>query len=127
MPGADDFPPLRETATQTYMGPSGIFRTFKMAKKAAARKKTKAAKRAPATKNAAKPKGRALRTPEATIALVNAGVHDFTNLATAVRAYLELLQTQSKLEDTQRYYVDRAREQVEMMVDLMRELKEKLN
>lgn len=58
--------------------------------------------------------------------LFNAGMHDFTNLATAVRAYLELLSSQGSLDEKQKYYVARAREQVEMMVDLVRELKDKL-
>lgn len=53
-------------------------------------------------------------------------MHDLTNLATAIRAYLELLISQSALQDKQKYYVDRAREQVEMMVNLVREMRDKM-
>ena len=56
----------------------------------------------------------------------NAGMHDFTNLATALRAYLELLASHGTLDEKQKYYVARSREQVEMLIDLVRELKEKL-
>ncbi len=98
-----------------------------MARKAPPRKKARKAKRTQGRARPAKRKVAKLRSPAATVALVNAGVHDFTNLATAVRAYLELMTSQGRLEEKQKYYLDRAREQVEMMVDLMRELKEKLN
>lgn len=102
-----------------------------MARKASPGKKAKKSERAAGRKGGrSKPKARKavrLQTPDATLALVNAGMHDFTNLATAVRAYLELLTSQGALAEKQQYYVTRAREQVEMMVDLMAELKEKLN
>jgi len=98
-----------------------------MAKKAPSGRKAKKPQRARATSKRPKPKRPRLRSPEATVALVNAGVHDFTNLATAVRAYLELMDSQGRLEEKQKYYLERAREQVEMMVDLVREIKEKIN
>ena len=98
-----------------------------MAKKAPSGRKAKKPKRARATSKRPKPKRPRLRSPAATVALVNAGVHDFTNLATAVRAYLELMDSQGRLEEKQKYYLERAREQVEMMVDLVREIKEKIN
>lgn len=98
-----------------------------MAKKARRPKKsTRAKKTSSRTKRKAK-KGSGAGRTNGSLQLVNAGMHDMTNLATAVKAYLELLTSQSVLDDKQKYYVDRAREQVEMMVDLVRELKEKLN
>jgi signal transduction histidine kinase len=78
-------------------------------------KKPKGAKKAPAARSSTIDGG-----------VFNAGMHDFTNLATAVRAYLELLSSQGALDEKQKYYVARSREQVEMMIDLVRELKEKL-
>jgi signal transduction histidine kinase len=54
---------------------------------------------------------------------VSGAMHDLTNLATAMRAYLELLETQSTLEPRQRYYLDRTKEQVENMVETVRDLR----
>jgi hypothetical protein len=88
--------------------------------KKAGRAKRATPKKAPAKKGTAR-----AGTPNYK-ALINTGMHDFTNLATAVRAYLELLSSQGALDEKQKYYVARAREQVEMMVDLVRELKDKL-
>jgi len=97
-----------------------------MAGKKSRPKKSKKSSRAASGRSSAGRRARALKTPAATIQLVNAGAHDLTNLATAVKAYLELLGSQSTLDPKQKYYVDRAREQVEMMVDLVRELREKV-
>jgi hypothetical protein len=94
-----------------------------MAGKAKRAKKGKKSSRS--TKGKAK-KGTGRAGKAGNEALFNAGMHDFTNLATAVRAYLELLSSQGALDEKQQYYVARAREQVEMMVDLVRELKDKL-
>ena len=91
-----------------------------MAKKSKAKPRRKAAKKKSAKRSA---KG---STRKVKADVFNAGMHDFTNLATAVRAYLELLASQGKLDEKQQYYVARSREQVEMMIDLVRELKEKL-
>ncbi len=83
-------------------------------------------------RKAVRPKKRGATRPTAdkggtaTTAFVNKSMHDFTNLATAVRAYLELLSSQGRLDEKQQYYIARAREQVEMMVKLVREMKEKL-
>lgn len=98
-----------------------------MAKGAARRKKSKKGRKASARGSRAAKKPSGAGRGAVPVQLVNAGMHDLTNLATAVKAYLELLSSQSVLDDKQKYYVDRAREQVEMMVDLVRELKEKLN
>lgn len=92
-----------------------------MAKKTKARRKPKRSKTRRASKAKA-PRKKAGLSPE----VFNSGMHDFTNLATALRAYLELLSTQGTLDDKQKYYVARSREQVEMLIDLVRELKEKL-
>lgn len=107
--------------TKTYFPPPGVRRLNPMAKKSKAKgkgKKKAAAKRAPAQ--------RAPASRKVDAAIFNAGMHDFTNLATALRAYLELLSSQGKLDEKQTYYVARSREQVEMLIDLVRELKEKL-
>jgi len=53
-------------------------------------------------------------------------MHDLTNLATAVKAYLELLTSQGTLEEKQKYYADRAREQMDMMAELVRDLRKRL-
>ena len=58
--------------------------------------------------------------------LVQTGMHDLTNLATAVKAYLELLTSQGTLEEKQKYYADRAREQMDMMAELVRDLRKRL-
>lgn len=97
-----------------------------MAGKKSHSKKGKRNARAKPRKNKGARRASGLKSPAATIQLVNAGAHDLTNLATAVKAYLELLGSQSVLDPKQKYYVDRAREQVEMMVDLVRELREKV-
>lgn len=94
-----------------------------MTGKAKRAKKSKKPRRS--TKGKSK-KAAARKSKAGSEALFNAGMHDFTNLATAVRAYLELLSSQGALDEKQKYYVARAREQVEMMVDLVRELKDKL-
>ena len=94
-----------------------------MARKASRKKGKKSARAAPGKKPS---RGAAAAPKNARIDLVQAGMHDLTNLATAVKAYLELLASHSRLEEKQKYYVDRAREQVEMMVDLVRELRTKL-
>ena len=92
-----------------------------MAKKA--KPKTKA-KKSKARKTAKRPAAR--RNGGMSADVFNQGMHDFTNLATALRAYLELLASQGTLDEKQKYYVARSREQVEMLIDLVRELKEKL-
>ena len=92
-----------------------------MAKKAKAKGKPKKNKARKASKAKA-PRRKAGFSPE----VFNQGMHDFTNLATALRAYLELLASQGALDEKQKYYVARSREQVEMLIDLVRELKEKL-
>ena len=93
-------------------------------------KKGKAKKSTPKKAKKGKPRAAARRAPKRASGgegeLVHAVLHDMTNLATAVRAYLELLISQGTLEERQRYYVDRAREQVEMMIDAVRELREKM-
>jgi|SRR5690349_23296183 len=94
----------------------------KRAKKGKKSSKTSRAK----PKRGAPKKGAPKKGKAGNEALFNSGMHDFTNLATAVRAYLELLSSQGALDEKQKYYVARAREQVEMMVDLVRELKDKL-
>ncbi|HEX9709739.1 MAG TPA: histidine kinase dimerization/phospho-acceptor domain-containing protein [Candidatus Thermoplasmatota archaeon] len=53
-------------------------------------------------------------------------MHDLTNVATAMRAYLELLETQGALEPRQKYYLDRAKEQVDTLVTTVRDLRGRL-
>jgi signal transduction histidine kinase len=98
-----------------------------MAKKGGRRKSPAKGKRPAAKKRPkSKPAKRAPRAAASATAMIQSGMHDLTNLATAIRAYLELLISQSPLEEKQKYYVDRAREQVEMMVDLVREMRDKM-
>jgi signal transduction histidine kinase len=92
-----------------------------MAKKAKAKGKAKKAKARKAPKRKVSRKA-GVPTAE----MFDKGMHDFTNLATALRAYLELLASQGNLDEKQKYYIARSREQVEMLIDLVRELKEKL-
>jgi hypothetical protein len=91
-----------------------------------ARKATRKGKARGARKGRRRTPRKAASKREVDTAVFNAGMHDFTNLATALRAYLELLDSQGALNEKQKYYVARSREQVEMLIDLVRELKEKL-
>lgn len=96
-----------------------------MARKAKAKPRGKPRKKG--GKNRAAPKGKARSGKKQIDAKVfNDGMHDFTNLATALRAYLELLASQGNLNEKQTLWLARSREQVEMLIDLVRELKEKL-
>jgi hypothetical protein len=92
-----------------------------MARKLAARKGKRRSK--PSAKKAPRSKGGRGGSSKD---LVQTGMHDLTNLATAVKAYLELLTSQGHLEEKQKYYADRAREQMDMMADLVRDLRKKL-
>lgn len=58
--------------------------------------------------------------------VIKEGMHDLTNLATSLTVYLELLDSQGTLDEKQKHYVNRTREQVEMMVDLVREMRGKI-
>lgn len=52
--------------------------------------------------------------------------HDVANIATAMRAYLELLETQGTFEARQQYYIDRTKAQVDQMVRTVQDLRARL-
>lgn len=85
-------------------------------------KKQGKARRRPSAKRAAA--RRPAKGPD--LKAVGEIMHDITNLATAMRAYLELLESQGTFDARQRYYMDRTKQQVDQMVVTVQELRAKL-
>jgi hypothetical protein len=84
------------------------------------------ARKAPGAKKSARTKRSRAPAARSDLRRVGDFMHDLTNLATAMRAYLELLETQGTYDARQRYYIDRTKEQVDQMVRTVQELRAKL-